>query len=105
MQTKLIKKNFKVTKTEADSSAKDSMKTSIDTASQWQLMRWRFLKHKAAVASLVVLSILYIVAVFCEFLAPYATDTYNIKYMLAPPQRIHFIDEISGFSLRPFVYD
>lgn len=105
MQTKLIKKNFKVTETEADSSAKDSMKTSIDTASQWQLMRWRFLKHKAAVASLVVLSILYIVAVFCEFLAPYATDTYNIKYMLAPPQRIHFIDEISGFSLRPFVYD
>ena len=57
---------------------------SAETASQWQLMRWRFLQHKAAVVSLVVLTILYLIAIVVEFVAPYATDTYNIKYILAP---------------------
>ncbi len=78
---------------------------SAETASQWQLMRWRFLQHKAAVASLVVLVILYLIAIFVEFVAPYATDRYNIKYILAPPQRVRLFDADGQFHLRPFVYD
>ena len=68
-------------------------------------MRWRFLQRKAAVVSLVVLAILYLIAIFVEFVAPYATDTYNIKYILAPPQRVRFFDADARFHLRPFVYD
>ena len=78
---------------------------SAETASQWQLMRWRFGQHKAAVVSLVVLSILYLIAIVVEFVAPYATDTYNIKYILAPPMRVRFVDADGRFHLRPFVYD
>ena len=78
---------------------------SAETASQWQLMRWRFLQHKAAVASLVVLVILYLIAILVEFVAPYATDRYNIKYILAPPQRVRLFDADGQFHLRPFVYD
>ena len=78
---------------------------SAETASQWQLMRWRFLQHKAAVVSLVVLTILYLIAILVEFVAPYATDTYNIKYILAPPMRVRFVDADGRFHLRPFVYD
>ena len=78
---------------------------SAETASQWQLMRWRFLQHKAAVASMVVLAILYLIAILVEFVAPYATDRYNIKYILAPPQRVRFFDADGQFHLRPFVYD
>ena len=78
---------------------------SAETASQWQLMRWRFLQHKAAVASLVVLVILYLIAIFVEFVAPYATDRYNIKYILAPQQRVRLFDADGQFHLRPFVYD
>ncbi|MEM7131608.1 MAG: ABC transporter permease [Chloroflexota bacterium] len=77
----------------------------IDTASQWQLVRWRFLKHKAAVVSLYILGFLYLIAIFSEVVAPYATDTYNIKYILAPPQRVRFFDESGQFHLRPFIYD
>ena len=78
---------------------------SAETASQWQLMRWRFGQHKAAVVSLVVLVILYLIAIVVEFVAPYATDTYNIKYIMAPPMRVRFFDADGGFHLRPFVYD
>ena len=78
---------------------------SAETASQWQLMRWRFLQHKAAVGSLVVLVLLYLIAIFVEFVAPYATDRYNIKYILAPPQRVRLFDADGQFHLRPFVYD
>ena len=76
-----------------------------ETASQWQLMRWRFLQHKAAVVSLAVLVILYLIALAVEFIAPYATDRYDIKYLLAPPQRVRFFDAAGRFHLRPFVYD
>jgi peptide/nickel transport system permease protein len=76
----------------------------IYTASQWQLMRWRFAKHKMAVASLVILALLYLVAIFCEFIAPYNPNRYEERYAYAPPQGIHFYDEEGNFYLRPFVY-
>ena len=73
-------------------------------ASQWQLMWWRFRKHKLALGSAVIIIFLYILALFCEFLAPYDPHTRDVKYVHAPPQAIHFVGE-DGFQLRPFVYD
>lgn len=60
-------------------------------ANQWQLMRWRFKKHKLAVVSLVIVVILYFIAAFCEFLAPSTPEMYSSKYMYAPPQSLGFI--------------
>ncbi len=70
-------------------------------ASQWQLIRWKFARHRVALLSLVILIIFYGVAGFAEFFAPYAADDYDIDYVLAPPQRIHWVDE---GRFRPFVY-
>ena len=78
-------------------------KTSSYTASQWQLMWWKFRKHRIAVWSATVLLVLYLAAVFCEFLAPYALSFQDTSYNYAPPQRLHFTSE-SGFHLWPFVY-
>ena len=72
-------------------------------ASQWQLMGRKFKKHKLARISIFVLGILYFVAIFCEFLAPYNLTGYNKDYVFSPPQKIHFRGD-DGFSLRPFVY-
>jgi hypothetical protein len=44
-------------------------------ASQWELIRWRFGRHKLALISLFLLILLYLTAVFSEFIAPYNTDT------------------------------
>jgi peptide/nickel transport system permease protein len=56
-----------------------------------------------AVAGGIVLALLYFMAIFCEFLAPYTPAARDSEYIAAPPQPIRFVDE-SGFHLRPFVY-
>ena len=75
----------------------------VFTASQWQLMWWRFRRHKLAIVSAILLILLYGIALFCEFLAPHEAHRYEAAFALAPPQRLHFLDE-EGLRLRPFVY-
>jgi peptide/nickel transport system permease protein len=75
----------------------------IYTATQWQLMWWRFRKHKLALVSTAVLLLLYLAGAFCEFLAPHEPHRYDVKRVYAPPQPLHFVGE-RGFSPRPFVY-
>lgn len=76
----------------------------VFVASQWQLMRWRFQKHKLAVISLFVLVAMYVIAIFANFLAPYDPNLYLGKYTYRQPATIHWVDE-TGFHLRPYVYD
>jgi peptide/nickel transport system permease protein len=73
------------------------------SATQWQLMWWRFRHHKAALAAGSVLLFMAILGIFGGFLAPYKAVTRNREYLLGPPQIPHFWDE-NGFSLRPFVH-
>ncbi|WGF87127.1 ABC transporter permease [Marinivivus vitaminiproducens] len=72
------------------------------TASQWQLMRWRFARHKLAVVSFWFLAILYGSTLITEFLAPYELQTRNIQAIYAQPQRVHLFHE--GAFVGPFVY-
>ncbi|MCL4858201.1 MAG: ABC transporter permease [Caldilineaceae bacterium] len=75
----------------------------IYVASYWQLMWWRFLKHRMAVISAVIIFVLYWVAAFCEFVAPYDPEYSFVQYQLAPPSRVRVID--SEGNLRwPFIY-
>jgi peptide/nickel transport system permease protein len=73
-------------------------------ASQWQLMWWKFRKHRLAVASLIIIITLYIVAIFAGFFAPKAKDTYHRTYTSAPPQKIYWIDE-GRFAPYVYAYD
>ena len=67
-----------------------------------QLMWWKFRKHKMALISGVLLILFYLVAVFCEFVAPYGPDDVFVQYKLSPPSPIHFFDQ--GKFIGPFVY-
>ena len=61
--------------------------------SQWRLMRIRFLRHKAAVVSAVLICCFYLVAIFADFVAysdPNDTEAFR---QLIPPQRIRLFDE------------
>lgn len=75
----------------------------VYTATQWQLMWWRFRKHKLALVSTMVLILLYLSGILCEFLAPHDPHRYDVKRVYAPPQPLRFIGE-NGFRLRPYVY-
>jgi len=78
----------------------------LQFASQWQLIRWKFARHKLAMIALVVLIFLYAVAALAEFVAPYNPRAFNRDYAAAPPTRIRFYDPEEGqFHIRPFIYD
>lgn len=73
------------------------------TASQWQLIWWKLRRHKLAILSAWFLLLLYFIAGFCEFLAPYPLSSRHPDFAHAPPQVIRFFSD-EGLHLRPFVY-
>ncbi len=71
-------------------------------ASQWQMMWWKFRKHKLAVIAAVALVLSYSTILITEFLSPYNLHSRHIDYIYAPPQSIHLFDK--GKFIGPFVY-
>ena len=63
----------------------------IQVAGQWRLMWWKFKKHKLALLGGVVTLLIYFVALFADFLAPFPTDAYSARYTYAPPQPLQFV--------------
>jgi peptide/nickel transport system permease protein len=72
-------------------------------ASQWQLMWWKFRRHKMAMAGGVILIIFYLVAILAEFVAPYDPEAYFARYKLAPPTAVRIFDT-EGKLHWPFIY-
>jgi peptide/nickel transport system permease protein len=90
----------------------------IVLASQWQLIWWKFRKHRLALISLFVVIGFYVISFFAGFFAPKASDTANIQtpnytppgytyqsqYVNAPPMAINWIDNgrfapyVNGFK-------
>jgi peptide/nickel transport system permease protein len=73
----------------------------IFVASQWQLMWWRFRKHRVAVVSAVVVIGFYLVVLGADFLAYADPNASEAQRSLMPPQPIHWFD---GGRFRPHVY-
>ncbi|MDR6757525.1 peptide/nickel transport system permease protein [Mycoplana sp. BE70] len=66
-------------------------------AGQWTLLLWRFRRQRVAMASMIVIVLFYLVAIFAEFLAPYGPDMTRPQYTYAPPQGINmFVVDASG---------
>jgi peptide/nickel transport system permease protein len=73
----------------------------VAVATQWQLIWWRFRKHKLALGSTFVLAAFYLVVIFADFFAyvdPHASDA---QRSLIAPQPIHWFDD-GRFS--PYVH-
>jgi peptide/nickel transport system permease protein len=71
-------------------------------ASQWQMMWWKFRRHRLAVVSGVVLAVFYFSILISEFLAPYHLHSRDAQHIFAPPQGLHLFHE--GEFVGPFVY-
>jgi peptide/nickel transport system permease protein len=76
----------------------------VEVASQWQLMWWKFRKHKLALIGGIVTILVYLVAIFAEFLAPFPAGAHSTRHTYAPPQPIHFFERTEeGRRFRPHV--
>jgi peptide/nickel transport system permease protein len=80
--------------------AADAEVLKVEVASQWQLMWWKFRRHKLAMISAVIVLMLYFVAGFCEFVAPRVSRK-DTNYVLVPPQTLHLFHD-GRFA--PFVH-
>ena len=71
-------------------------------ASQWQIMWWKFRRHRVAVISAWILAVFYGSILVSEILAPYNLHTRDSRHIYAPPQQLQLFHE--GRFVGPFVY-
>jgi peptide/nickel transport system permease protein len=77
----------------------------LAVAGQWELFWIKFRRHKLAVASLIVVLLLYLVAAFADFIAPFDPNQTNATFTYAPPQRVHlfhdgaFAPNVTGLAM------
>jgi peptide/nickel transport system permease protein len=71
-------------------------------ASQWQIMWWKFRRHRIAVIAGVVLLLFYASTLVSELIAPYNLHTRDTTHIYAPPQNLRLFHE--GRFVGPFVY-
>jgi peptide/nickel transport system permease protein len=83
------------------SSVADPRDQRVFVASQWQLMWWRFRRHKIAVASGLVVIAFYAGVLGADFLAYADPDASEAQRSLMPPQRVYWFD---GGRFGPHVY-
>jgi len=82
----------------------------LSVANQWQLVWWKFRKHRLAMVAGGFTLFLYAVAAFAEFFAPYPPQAYSAAHTYVPPQRIHlfqatatgrrFYPHVNGFKVQ-----
>ena len=72
-------------------------------AGQWQLVWWKFKRHKLANFGAVILAIFYLFAATAEFAAPYIPLHRFKDYVTMTPSKIH-IRDAGGDHHWPFVY-
>ena len=75
--------------------------------SQSEIAWEQFRKHRVALIGGGVLIVMYLVAAFAGFLAPYGINEYRTRPSSAfrPPTQVHWTDPDTGRLTRPFVYD
>ena len=71
-------------------------------ASQWQIMWWKFRRHRIAVISAWILAAFYVSILMSEILAPYNLHTRDARHIYAPPQQLQLFHD--GRFAGPFVY-
>lgn len=78
-------------------------KSDVGRLSLGQLMFRRFMRNRMAVASSVVLILLYLMVILADFIAPYQYNQRSEFDILKAPQFPYLFDEFGNFN-RPFVY-
>jgi len=72
------------------------------SASQWQMMWWKFRRHRLGVWCGLILLLIYASTLISEVIAPYNLQTRNPRAIYAPPSAIHLFHD--GGFVGPFVY-
>ena len=69
-----------------------------------QLMWRKFRRNRLAFIGMWVLIVMYLMAAFAGFLAPYGARETHAQFARTAPNGLHFFDETGAFHAIPFVY-
>ena len=89
----------------ADAEASPDPTRSDAVYGHWRLFWLRFRRHRLAMASLVMVVVLYLVAAFAPFVAPFDPNATSATYTYAPPQDIdlfhdgRFAPHVDGLAM------
>ncbi len=73
--------------------------------SPWQIVWLKLKKNKAAMTSMWVLVVMYLIAIFAGFVAPYKYDDLDANVSFSPPMATWIrVRDVDGNWHRPFVY-
>jgi len=72
-------------------------------AGQWQLVWWKFRRHKLAQIAMAVLGLFYLIVIFAEFISPYDPQKRFKDYSTLAPVNVQLVDAQGKFHL-PFIY-
>ncbi len=72
-------------------------------AGQWQLVWWKFRRHRLANFAMIVLGLLYFIAAFAEFVSPY-DPLRRFRDFSAKPPSVIYVRDTEGRWRLPFVY-
>ena len=81
----------------------DTKDESFYRAGQWQLVWWKFRRHKLARFAMSALAIFYLLAIFAEFVSPYDPLHRQKEFTAMPPSTIRLFDTTGAFR-GPFIY-
>ncbi|MBX3001324.1 MAG: ABC transporter permease [Caldilineaceae bacterium] len=84
--------------------ASEDTDSNVYVASQWTLIWRKFRKHRLAMIGGTVTILIYMVALFAEFLAPFSPQAFSASYTYAPPQPLHIFEQTAdGLRFNPHV--
>jgi peptide/nickel transport system permease protein len=101
MAGQILENSEKNEQEKASASPVQNSEDKIAVATQWQLMWWRFRKHKLAMGGGVVLILFYLVSLGADFLSYVDPEYSEAQRSLMKPQPIYWFSE-DGFG--PYVY-
>ncbi len=80
------------------------MSASVEYASYGTLILRRFLRHRLGVVGAVITAAIYMVALFCEVLAPADPEAFNPRALYTPPQGINLFHTAADgtFEVKPY---
>ena len=79
--------------TTADITAGKEAEDRIAVASNWKLVWWRFRRHHLAMASAVLLILMYLVVIAPDFFSTQDPERTDARQAFIPVQMVHFFDD------------
>jgi peptide/nickel transport system permease protein len=92
-----ILSSLKGKKSDAEDPAQAKQGEEFFRASQWQLVWWKFRRHKLAQIAMIILGLLYFLALFAEFVTPHNPLHRYRNWTAMQPTRFHLFDTEGNF--------